>query len=107
MIDVENSLLLGELDHRIYSYIDLLLITTHYFKLNKLGDSYMIKYIENYWSHLLNAIILKDFGWKRGIRRLNNELVQQWCDPNSGHCYSEKTAMKLVKIQALDFIDTK
>ncbi len=107
MIDVESSPLLGELDHRIYSNIDLLLLSTHYFKLNKLEDSYMIKYIENYWGHFLNAIILKDFGWKRGIRRLNSELVQQWCDPYSGHYYSEKTAMKLVKIQALDFLDTK
>lgn len=65
----------------------------------------MIKTIENYWHHLVNVIILKDFGWKRGIRRLNSELVAQWRDPYSGHYYSEKTAMKLVRIQALDYLD--
>lgn len=67
----------------------------------------MINTIENYWHHLVNALILKDFGWKRGIRRLNSKLVAQWCDPNSGHYYSEKTAMKLVRIQALDYLDIK
>ena len=67
----------------------------------------MIECIENYWHHLVNVIVLKDFGWKRGIRRLNSQLVAQWRDPYSGHYYSERTAMKLVRIQALDYLDIK
>ncbi len=67
----------------------------------------MIKYIVNYWRHFLNSIILKDFGWKRSMRKMNSKIIQQWCDPNSGHYYSEKTAMKLVRIQALDYLDIK
>ncbi len=67
----------------------------------------MIRYLEKYLNRFLNGVILKDFGWKRSFKKLNNEIIPQWCDPNSGHCYSEKTALKLVKIQALDYLNIK
>ncbi len=65
----------------------------------------MYDLIEKKWNQFVNGMILKDFGWKRSFRKLNSELILQWRDPHSGHWYSEKTALKLVKIQALDYLD--
>ena len=67
----------------------------------------MMKYLEYYLKHFLNTVVLKDFGWRRTFRKFNNEIIWQWIDPYSGHRYSEKTAMKLVRIQALDQLNKK
>jgi len=61
--------------------------------------------IEKKWTQFINGLILKDFGWKRSFRKSNSEQILQWRDPNSGHWYSEKTALKLVRIQALDHLE--
>lgn len=65
----------------------------------------MNSFFEKKWTQFINGIILKDFGWTKGIGKFNNEQIFQWRDPDSGHWYSEKTALKLVKIQALDHLD--
>ncbi len=57
------------------------------------------------WARFINGMILKDFGWKRSFRKFKSEQILQWRDPCSGHLYSEKTALRLVKIQALDHLD--
>ncbi len=65
----------------------------------------MYDFIEKKLTQFINGLILRDFGWKRSFRRLNSEQILQWRDPNSGHWYSEKTALRLVKIQALDHLE--
>ncbi len=50
---------------------------------------------------LLKAVILWSYGWKRRKQREFVSYRIEWRDPASGQWYGEKTAMKLVKIQAL------
>lgn len=45
----------------------------------------------------LNALALKGYGWKRRKQRLDVSYRIEWQDPYSGHWYTEKTALRLLK----------
>ena len=63
--------------------------------------------IERFINRLSTAIILKSYGWVRRKWRQNNEPVTQWQDPHTGIWYSNKAALKIAKVQALDQLDLK
>ena len=63
--------------------------------------------IERFINRLFTAIILKSYGWVRRKWMQNNEPVMQWQDPHTGIWYSNKAALKIVKVQALEQLDLK
>lgn len=65
----------------------------------------MNRSIESFLNHLYEAITLKTYGWQRRNWSANGLPVTQWQDPNTGIWYSSKTALKLVRIQALEHLD--
>lgn len=56
---------------------------------------------------LINSVLLWGYGWKYRREVHFGELAVQWRDPLSGMWYRQPTAMKLLKIQALDELDRK
>lgn len=50
---------------------------------------------------LLKAIALWGYGWKRRKQRDFVSYRIEWQDPASGQWYGEKTALRLLKVQAL------
>jgi hypothetical protein len=67
-----------------------------------LEDNNMITAIQNRIDKLYKGIVLWGYGWKSRKWSCNGEAVIQWRDPLSGLWYSEKMAVKLLKIQLLD-----
>lgn len=61
--------------------------------------------IERFFNHLSTIIILKTYGWTRREWMRNNEPVPQWQDPQTGIWYSSKMALKIVEVQALEYLD--
>lgn len=53
----------------------------------------------------LNALALKGYGWKRRKQRLGVSYRIEWQDPYSGHWYTEKTALRLLKSALLTEYD--
>ena len=53
------------------------------------------------------TLLLSGYGWRRRKWGCNGEPVIQWCDPLTGLWYSEKMAVKLLKIQLLDELNLK
>ena len=50
---------------------------------------------------LLKAMALWGYGWKRRKQRRFVSYRIEWQDPASGQWYGEKTALRLLKVQAL------
>lgn len=67
----------------------------------------MISALQKRIDQLYKAIFLSGYGWKSRKWRSNGEPVMQWSDPLTGLWYSEKMAVKLLKIQLLDELDLK
>ena len=51
--------------------------------------------------------VLWGHGWKRRTWMSNRMPVTQWCDPHTGLWYAQKTAVKLLKVQAMDQLHLK
>ncbi len=67
----------------------------------------MITALQQRIDHLYNATFLWGYKWKSRKWRCNGEPVIQWSDPFSGLWYSERMAVKLLKIQLLDELNLK
>lgn len=65
----------------------------------------MISIIDNFLEHSYKALIFWGSGWKRRKQMLRRRWVLQWRDPQTGLWYSEKTALRLLKVQALEQLD--
>jgi hypothetical protein len=52
---------------------------------------------ENLLNRCLRALALRGYGWKRRKQRESLSCRIEWQDPVTGHWYTEKTALRLLK----------
>ena len=62
----------------------------------------MIESIQQLVVKTIRAFVLRGYGWKRRKSIRLGRPTMQWRDPMSLLWYSEHTAMKLLKVQAMD-----
>ena len=67
----------------------------------------MFTAIQKRIDQLSKILLLSGYGWRRRSWGCIGEPVIQWCDPHTGLWYSEKMAVKLLKIQLLDELNLK
>lgn len=62
----------------------------------------MFTILENYVRGVINGLMLESYGWQRRKGMYRGHLTIQWQDPYSLHWYTEKTALRLMRVQALE-----
>ena len=67
----------------------------------------MFEVIDDNLRRVYKMVVLWGYGWKRRKKIFNKVPVTQWCDPQTGLWYKQKTAIKLLKVQAMDQLKRK
>lgn len=62
----------------------------------------MFKFLQKTFHDFFTAVALKSYGWQSRRTLYLGSRITQWQDPYSSLWYSENTALKLMKVQALD-----
>jgi hypothetical protein len=62
----------------------------------------MFTILGNYVRGVIRGLMLESYGWRRRKGMYQGRLTIQWQDPHSLHWYAEKTALRLMRVQALD-----
>lgn len=68
-----------------------------------IGGLIMIDSFFQYLSKKLHSFTLWGYGWKRRRTIVLSSPVEQWQDPMTGLWYGEKVALRLLRVNVLDY----